>query len=196
MIDTFFGQDVIAKAPVLKYFQEPLQRCNFQWEELNLKHDILDCFSYIDNVFSVLNVNYDIEELNYIYNGIYSMAGFADCISALNQFFPKTDGVPDLEIIIDERILETGRYYDIKVKTSGNQVIKNYYLFSVYFKQLCADLLYYNNLTFNYIALTFEFSSDVQYKVTISHEIMNHKYLNMAPEYIVQRTFENNFINN
>lgn len=196
MICTFFGQDVIDKAPVLKYFQEPLQRCNFQWQELNLKHDILDCFTYIDNVFSVLNIDYDIEELNYIYNGIYSMAGFADCITTLNRFFPQTDGVPDLEILVEEQILETGRFYNIKVKTSSKQIIKDYYLFSVYFKQLCADLLYYNNLTFNYITLTFEFKTDIQYKILVSQEIMNHKYMDMSSEYRVELSFENDFQEN
>jgi hypothetical protein len=103
------------------------------------------------------------------------MAGFTDSVTILNNFF--TD---KLHFEVIEQILETGRYYTVKITASETQVIKNYYLFSQYLQQLLRDLLYYNDISIKYLSVVFDFDITLEYQTTITQEILNHKYMNFS----------------
>ena len=184
MYSEFFLKRLTDAAPVLSLFKKGLEAIDGNWPDVDIEHDKLDDYAIIDKVFSLLEHNFDEQELAYIYSAVYAQAG----ASASLEYISTCCG-NNLNIEVSERIQPDGRFYDIKVSSTEGEYIKNLLLFEQALEDLVEDLLYFNGIDLGLYSLTFEVHVKNNSVVAEQKLVTSNKYAYLPADILSNQLF-------
>lgn len=152
MYSDFLSKYLVENSKLFEYLKLGLDIYEPKWESEYSTTRSNEIFSICDKFFNSCNHKYDSNELLFIYNQIYNLAGFEDSVNIISDYL-------DLKIVLnyDEEDLTISL-------TLESDIFKDPSLSMTYFNELIRDLLFFKSME---VEIT---------KISIHVDVINNLY--------------------